>query len=583
MAIDRRTRHKLEAELAVLLKKGRLERAALVLRAILEKDPDDDRLHVKLAEVSLKLGDVEGVRRGFRGAAAAAERKGFYLRAMAALRQLARHQPPAERPWSELSTLAMRLGLVGDALGFLDEGIRAWEAEGDRPAVLQATRRAHQLAPDDAHRTLRLALELRRDHLGPDARALLAAEAARHQAAGRTDAWLALAAELSGLSPDDRNLACQVAAAFLDRREPRKALQRLQPAIRDRAQHLDSLRLLVRAFEVLGQPTKRLAALRELARALSARGRDAAARPHWEELLAVGPADGEARRALGLAAEPDEEVVDLASEGEEVLEELPADAAYADLSDDLAHAEFLVAHRFAEEASSLLAALEQGHPGHPEVAALRSRLLAGPPVVHAHPVAPPATTLPPPGLLLPPLQHGSGPAGEPVDLDVLGAVALVPAEEVLAQFQAQVALTVAPDDAATHYDLGIAYREMGLTTEAQAEFELAAGSATSPRAIDALVGVALCQVARGGPGAAARTLKRAMTHPALTPVGAAAVLYELGAIREETGDAGGAAWAFRAAERSVPRFRDAAARAERCQPGAAPAGGDALGLLPDRA
>jgi hypothetical protein len=94
--------------------------------------------------------------------------------------------------------------------------------------------------------------------------------------------------------------------------------------------------------------------------------------------------------------------------------------------------------------------------------------------------------------------------------------------------------------------------------------------------------VALCQVARGGPAAAARTLKQAMTHPALTPVGAAAVLYELGTIREGAGDAQGAAWAFRAAERSVPRFRDAAARAERLQPGAAPADGG-LGLLPSGA
>jgi tetratricopeptide (TPR) repeat protein len=202
--------------------------------------------------------------------------------------------------------------------------------------------------------------------------------------------------------------------------------------------------------------------------------------------------------------------------------------------------------------------------------------------VAAHPVAPPATSLPPPELLRSPPSDQV--AGEPVDLDVLGAVELVPAAEVLARFQEQVALAIAPDDAATHYDLGIAYREMGLLTEAQAEFEQALAAAEGPRTVDCLMGVALCQAARGDATRAARTLKRALAHPAATPVGAAAALYELGVLRQQAGDAGGAARAFLAAERAQPRFRDAAARAGRLQPGAAPDGeASGLDLLPSGA
>lgn len=612
MALDKRTRQKLEAELAVLLKKGRLQRASLVLRAILERDPDDDRLFVKLAEVSQKLGDAEGVRAAYRGAAAAAERKGFYLRAMAALRQLARHLPPEERPWSELSKLALRLGLVGDALGFLDEGARAWAAQGNQPAVLAALRRAHDLAPDDAHRLARLALELRRAGEEREAIDLLRREAARHRAAGRRDAWLALAGDLSALVPDELDLACQVAGALLERGEARGALLRLQRHAGE-SRSVEVLQLLARAFQALGQEARRWSAVRELARALGARGRAAAARPHWEALLAAHPDDAEARQALGIPAAParqvdptarprpalaqattpapgsaprpapvlarqaaapeaEDEVIDLGAEGIEVHDEA---ATQADLEDDLAHLDFLVAHRFHEEAGAMVAALEASHPGHPGVAALRARLAAGPERVAAHPVAAPATTLPPPELLAAPAAAGAAPA-EPIDLLLLGAVELPPVDDLLASIREQVALQVSPDDAETHYDLGIACREMGLIGEAQAEFERAFASATGPRAVDCLVGIALCQAAHGEPVRASRTLKRALAHPALTPVGAAAVLYELGALREQAGDLPGAASAFRAAERSQQGFRDAAARAERLHP-RGPAGRDAGG------
>jgi tetratricopeptide (TPR) repeat protein len=785
MAHDKRTRQKLDAELAVLLKKGRLQRAALVLRTILEKDQDDDRLFIKLAEVSQKLGDEDGVRAAFRSAAIAAEKKGFYLRAMASLRQLARYLEPQERPWSELADLALRLGLVGDALGFLDEGIRAWEAVGDRPAMLKANRRAHELAPDDVHRTLRLSLELRAGGRRDEALSLLTAEATRHRAAGRPEAWLHLASELSSLSPTDRGLACEVSAAYLDRGEPRQALKRLQSLLRERAQHVESLRLLVRTFEALGQPSKRLAALRELARTVASRGREAEARLLWREIQQAAPDDAEARRALGMgpalqavapaprptldppapsrpsaapnaqasaqppvspaagpplqprapaAFEPlpfhdfavpgeppprivpapeqdEEELVDLTGDGVEVESEdepalvaplaaqvtpaapvlvppllverstppppmqfiatpppgspflAPVDLSLLELDpeppapgalpegfeDDLAHADFLVVHRFVDEARELLATLEEASPGHAGVAALSARLASGPELVRPHPSATIASSpspevdltplprelpadeaqlTPSPGdlsaagfaltplpgdlkaagfaltplpverpgarmqltprpgdldaswpLLTPPPfddaaeEHrpAAAPDAEEVhDADTLGAVELIPASEVLARFQEQVALAVAPDDAATHYDLGIAYREMGLVTEALAEFEIALPSAVGARAIDCLVGVALCEAARGDLPRATRVLKRALAHEALTPPAAAAVLYELGLLREQAGDAPGAAWAFDASERSQPRFRDAAARARGLRPAALP-------------
>jgi tetratricopeptide (TPR) repeat protein len=45
--------------------------------------------------------------------------------------------------------------------------------------------------------------------------------------------------------------------------------------------------------------------------------------------------------------------------------------------------------------------------------------------------------------------------------------------ELLSQFKAKLSAHLAPEDAASHYDLGLAFKEMGLVDEAIAEFQIA--------------------------------------------------------------------------------------------------------------
>ena len=62
----------------------------------------------------------------------------------------------------------------------------------------------------------------------------------------------------------------------------------------------------------------------------------------------------------------------------------------------------------------------------------------------------------------------------------------VPAHEVLGEFRARLQQVVRPEDVQTHYDLGIAYKEMGLLDEAVAEFEVALRHGGGTRAADCL-------------------------------------------------------------------------------------------------
>jgi tetratricopeptide (TPR) repeat protein len=103
--------------------------------------------------------------------------------------------------------------------------------------------------------------------------------------------------------------------------------------------------------------------------------------------------------------------------------------------------------------------------------------------------------------------------------------------DMLEKFKAGVAANVDDEDFDSHYDLGIAYREMGLIDEAVAEFQKALrGSAQRLRAYEAL---GQCFIDRGEYDVAITTLSRAVREPGLEDEDLIGVLYLLGFASEE--------------------------------------------------
>jgi pilus assembly protein FimV len=109
----------------------------------------------------------------------------------------------------------------------------------------------------------------------------------------------------------------------------------------------------------------------------------------------------------------------------------------------------------------------------------------------------------------------------------------VSVEEVLSQFKKGIAETVPEDDAATHYDLGIAYREMGLLDDAIGEFEVAARAAA--RAPDAWFLVGLVRIEQGRVDDALAALDRALASPTASREQRAAAEYQRGVVLSERG------------------------------------------------
>ena len=137
----------------------------------------------------------------------------------------------------------------------------------------------------------------------------------------------------------------------------------------------------------------------------------------------------------------------------------------------------------------------------------------------------------------------------------------MPAHEVLGEFRAKIQQTVRPEDVQTHYDLGIAYKEMGLVDEAVAEFELAVRHGSGgPRAADCMLMLGICEAERNHTAEAISRFQAGLALPGLAIEPRKALAFELGTAFETLQRRSQAIEQYAAVERADPKYRDVQAR-----------------------
>ena len=140
-----------------------------------------------------------------------------------------------------------------------------------------------------------------------------------------------------------------------------------------------------------------------------------------------------------------------------------------------------------------------------------------------------------------------------------------PLKEVFDEFRAELGEMGAEDeDLETHYNLGIAFREMGLLEEAISEFQKVAKASDSGRAFRytmqccTLLGLAFMD--KGQPAIAAIWYERALKTPGNDPESTLALRYDLGVAQESAGEPGAALKSFSQVYAMNIDYRDVAER-----------------------
>src|SRR5262249_30179527 len=122
-----------------------------------------------------------------------------------------------------------------------------------------------------------------------------------------------------------------------------------------------------------------------------------------------------------------------------------------------------------------------------------------------------------------------GVAAAPADPDAEQSI-----DEVFAAFKEHVRAEVEGGDFRTHYDLGIAYKEMGLVDDAIEEFRTASGAPELYREACSMLG--LCHWERGESDAAIQWYRAALQAPGDEEAPLSGLRYDLAEILLQTGD-----------------------------------------------
>jgi pilus assembly protein FimV len=149
-----------------------------------------------------------------------------------------------------------------------------------------------------------------------------------------------------------------------------------------------------------------------------------------------------------------------------------------------------------------------------------------------------------------PANHAAAPVNSPRTEKPLSQVEVGPLKEVFDEFRAELGemSSEEEEDLETHYNLGIAFREMGLLEEAISEFQKVAKAAERGRPFPyimqcyTLLGLAFMD--RGQPSIAAMWYERALRLPGVEPESELALRYDLGVAQESAGESDAALKSF---------------------------------------
>lgn len=140
-----------------------------------------------------------------------------------------------------------------------------------------------------------------------------------------------------------------------------------------------------------------------------------------------------------------------------------------------------------------------------------------------------------------------------------------PLKEVFEEFRAELGeMGAEEEDLETHYNLGIAFREMGLLEEAISEFQKVAKASDNGRAFRytlqccTLLGLAFME--KGQPAIAAIWYERALHAPGIDPESTLALRYDLGVAQESAGEPEAALKSFSQVYAMNIDYRDVAER-----------------------
>src|SRR5688572_18439637 len=281
------------------VEKGQLDKAIKEYLRIVEEDPKDVRVWLKLGDLYAKKNAKQDATETYLRVAQFYSDQGFYLKAVAVYKQVLKLDPRLIEMNIKLAEVYRQLGLLSDAMQQYELVAAFYHREGKTREALSTIRELVEIDPENVATRIKLAELYSKEQMVREAVIEFTKAADTLRASGRMDDFIKVGERLVWHQPDNHGMNRELAQLYLKRNDPRHALQKLQACFKADPRDVQTLGLLASAFLALDQKPKTVSVWKEMARILTENNQPAAAAEIYRRILGVDPDDADAQAAVG--------------------------------------------------------------------------------------------------------------------------------------------------------------------------------------------------------------------------------------------------------------------------------------------
>ena len=260
------------------LQKGAVDKALKDYQTILEADPRDTNVRLKVGDLLQKAGRNDEAIAAYLKVADQFQRDGFDAKAVALYKQVTKIDAKRTDVYVPLADLYQRLGLLSEAMAALQIAAEACQRDGRKREALELLRRMANLDPANVTSRLKVAELLQQEHLLEEAVAEFREAAAELHRQGDWEARAGVLERIVDLRPECVDELEALAATWLERGQPRRAHAFAQKLVEADPSRPESQELLAHVLAGIGQNELAIDAFRECAEAWRRRGEEGKAR-----------------------------------------------------------------------------------------------------------------------------------------------------------------------------------------------------------------------------------------------------------------------------------------------------------------
>jgi len=282
--------------------RGQYDKAIAQYRKLVEADKRDVRSLLKIGDLHVRKGDRGSAIETYQSVADHYAAQGFFLKAIAVYKQILKLDPSRLDAQVRLGEMYEQLQLVSDALSVFEDVSNAFMRAGDTDEALRMLGKMVELDPEHIPIRIKYAEALSRAGHTQEAADEFEQGAQLLKDQGRLDDFIKVAERLLYHRNNDLRVAKELAETYIERRDPKRALAKLQLCFKADPRDVSTLSLLAEAFLMLQQTDKAISVYREIARIHREAHRPQERMSALQRILELDPSDQEALTALNRTA-----------------------------------------------------------------------------------------------------------------------------------------------------------------------------------------------------------------------------------------------------------------------------------------